>query len=248
MTIFPTKSDRANFSENVFISDLPKANIIRHGFVNLFQISTIYLTTNRNFFSVVASYSDSTIRHLRVGFSQFGYFIINFPVLHDPYKVINFCNNSKSFAFVNYNNSSSIMSLFYPFNNLSYLEWRIVFYSYEKPSSFNGFESIGAFSGGIGSFLSNSNRRFHVFGLFFRGFPQISSGPPQNPCESRHYDSSRGADKTVMDLNPSGNRNDGFFKDDEERDYFIQGAFLIGWVILWIIFVIWVVWKDSRLT
>lgn len=108
------------------------------------------------------------------------------------------------------------------------------------------FGNLSTFFSGISRFFGNSDGSLHMPGMLmgdfqqaYGNFPQLSISQPQGNCEGGYYNSSGSADKAIVGLNPPTDKNGSIFKDDEERDYFIQGAFLISLVIVLIIFVIW---------
>ncbi len=105
------------------------------------------------------------------------------------------------------------------------------------------FCHLSTFFSGIGGFSRNGNRILQVFRVFLGGLPQFSVSTHQSPCEHSDHSSSGSGNKSTMKLNPSTDKNGSIFKDNEERDQFSQGAFLI----LWIIFLIWYAWQN-RLT
>lgn len=81
---------------------------------------------------------------------------------------------------------------------------------------------------------------FHCLRLFQGCFPQLSSSPPQCPSESCNDKGCGGGNKGIMDFNPFAYRNGSIFKDNEERDQFIQCTIFL----LWAIFLLWYVWKT----
>ena len=59
--IFPVKNYWSNFSENIFVFDIPKTNKICSGIVDFMQISVSDFTHNRNIFTIVPSYGYKSI-------------------------------------------------------------------------------------------------------------------------------------------------------------------------------------------
>lgn len=88
------------------------------------------------------------------------------------------------------------------------------------------FSNLSTFFCGISSFLGDCEGSFHISGLFLGNFPQSSGSPPQSQCKSRDCNGGGGTDKIAMGFNPSADRYDCIFKDEKERDQFIQGALL----------------------
>ncbi len=126
--VFPTKDNGTNSSKNILIFDMTKANIKSCFLIDFLQIDLSYIVTSRNLFSAFPSYNYNTIWKFCFSGSQFGNFIINFLIIHNPHMPINFSENCKGFAFINYRDFNLIIPFFDTFNILSRFWWRVAFY------------------------------------------------------------------------------------------------------------------------
>ncbi len=143
-------------------------------------------------------------------------------------------NNGWRFPMIGYNNINFIRPWSLHSSNvdlglIGVMVRDIQYNLYKKISSFNGWQGVGTVFGGIGG----------LFGYF----PQLSISTNQGQGESCDNSGGNSGNKSVMMINPCSYRDNSFFKDSEEMDYFFQGLFLIIELIVLSILVVWFIRK-----